>query len=229
MSDLGAAYRDARTRLTELLRGADPASIEHRVPASPAWTVKDAVAHVTGILDDVSNGRLEGVGSDAWTGAQVAARHDRTLVEVLGEWEERGTALEAGLADGSVPEFVGALLLADLACHEGDIRGALGVHAVPDAASTRVALDGHLGQLGDRISGASLPPLRVVAGDVDRTVGGDEPGATVTTSVWELFRAVTGRRTHDQIRGFDWEGDPSPYLAVFSSYGTPDEPLHERP
>ncbi|HKB27785.1 MAG TPA: hypothetical protein VKC59_02080, partial [Candidatus Limnocylindrales bacterium] len=53
-------------------------------------------------------------------------------------------------------------------------------------------------------------------------LGADPPAPTVppvgTLDVdrFELFRAMTGRRSERQIRAYDWSVDPAPYLPVFS-------------
>jgi hypothetical protein len=42
----------------------------------------------------------------------------------------------------------------------------------------------------------------------------------------ELFRAITGRRSAPEIRGYEWYGDPAPYLPIIAPYplraGVPD-------
>jgi hypothetical protein len=37
----------------------------------------------------------------------------------------------------------------------------------------------------------------------------------VTTTSYELFRALTGRRSAAQIRSWDWQVDPADYLPLF--------------
>jgi hypothetical protein len=54
--------------------------------------------------------------------------------------------------------------------------------------------------------------------------GADEPDAdtsgagvlTLTVDPFELGRALSGRRSVDQIRAFDWSADPGPHLAAFT-------------
>jgi hypothetical protein len=58
-------------------------------------------------------------------------------------------------------------------------------------------------------------------------VGDGVPQATVTAPPFELFRALSGRRSLDQIRDFSWDGDPEPYLGVFSPFEAPREPVVE--
>lgn len=40
-------------------------------------------------------------------------------------------------------------------------------------------------------------------------------------SAFELTMALTGRRTEEQIRALDCDGDPSQYLDIFSMYMAP--------
>ena len=44
-------------------------------------------------------------------------------------------------------------------------------------------------------------------------------GATLDMSHFELFRALTGRRSTAQIARLGWSCDPTPYLAAFE-FGT---------
>ena len=227
MSDNAAIYTEARERIGDLARQLRPEQLAATVPACPDWTVADLVAHVTGIAADVQAGRVEGTGSEAWTGAQVSRRRGAPVEDVLDEWAEAAAAIEATMFGGMLPAHVGEGLIGDLAVHEADMRNALQVPQARDADSTRLALRFYLFRLGRRIEKAGLPPLRVVAGGTDTVAGGEEAQATVRADPFDMFRAITGRRTVDQIRAFEWDGDPEPYLAHFSQYGTRTEPLDE--
>ena len=80
MSDLGpigTAYRGVRERVSELVTSPE-VDAAAPVPTCPAWAVGDVVAHLTGVVDDVMAGRLEGVATDPWTEAQVVARRGRS-------------------------------------------------------------------------------------------------------------------------------------------------------
>ena len=55
--------------------------------------------------------------------------------------------------------------------------------------------------------------------DLDRLIGEGDPAATLRTSTFELFRAVQGRRTVEQVRGMDRDGDPEPWMSVFFIFG----------
>jgi hypothetical protein len=41
------------------------------------------------------------------------------------------------------------------------------------------------------------------------------PAGTLDVEEFELFRALTGRRSAAQIRRFDWNVDAEPYLPIF--------------
>jgi hypothetical protein len=51
--------------------------------------------------------------------------------------------------------------------------------------------------------------------------------ATLSGEPWELARAVSGRRSPDQIRAYEWEGDPEPFIKLFYPYGLRTDSLVE--
>ena len=61
---------------------------------------------------------------------------------------------------------------------------------------------------GRVLASRGLPPVRFVTEEGDDIIAGDgEPAATVTASRFDLFRALTGRRSLEQIDEFAWNGD----------------------
>jgi len=72
--DLGRLYHDTRERLVVLLSQLDEAALATRVPACPAWLVRDVVAHLCAVNQDVLAGRQTRINTDAETAAQVARR-----------------------------------------------------------------------------------------------------------------------------------------------------------
>jgi hypothetical protein len=42
-----------------------------------------------------------------------------------------------------------------------------------------------------------------------------------------LFRSITGRRSHAQVLGLDWDGDPAAHLDFLSPYPFPDADIVE--
>ncbi|HZQ29208.1 MAG TPA: maleylpyruvate isomerase family mycothiol-dependent enzyme [Acidimicrobiales bacterium] len=65
-----------------------------------------------------------------------------------------------------------------------------------------------------RAAGDDLAANVILGGDPLRT-DGIEPAGAVRLSAFELFRAMSGRRSFDQIRAYEWTVDPEPYLPAF--------------
>ena len=82
-----------------MVQGLSPDELEATVPATPAWRVRDVVAHLSGNLDDILAGNLDGVATDPWTAVQVDKRSDRSVEEILAEWSENGPKVEAVIND----------------------------------------------------------------------------------------------------------------------------------
>lgn len=224
MGEYGELYAEGRERIIELVADADP---DVPVPTCPRWTVKDVLAHVAGIPADILAGRLDGVATDPWTQAQVDARADRTIAEISDEWRETGPQIDA-MVDSFGP--TGAQLLFDLTTHEHDIRLALGRPGARDAKVLAVANDFTITHLhSQRVSAAGPGALEIRSGDQSWTVGEGEPVATLTAEPFELMRALSGRRTPEQIAAMDWTGDPTPFLPAFEGgpFTFPPEPIVE--
>ena len=111
-----------------MLARAHADAIDRRAPATPEWRVHDLLAHLSGVAADIVQGNLAGVATDPWTAKQVEARRDWTLEQLLGAWDEDGSAVDATI-DGLPPGTFGQLLF-DTWTHEQDLRGALGVPGV---------------------------------------------------------------------------------------------------
>ncbi|MEA2435341.1 MAG: hypothetical protein QOG54_2798 [Actinomycetota bacterium] len=227
MSEFGAAYEATRQRVIELTRDLDDEGLAIRVPATPEWTVKDLVAHVTGICTDILEGKYEGVGQDEWTRAQVEARRDLPLAEIVAEWDEQAPKVEEVL-DTVFHPAVAAMTLSDLVTHEQDLRGALNAPGARDTRDFELALEADTRTVGRKLKKTELPALRVIAGDgLEWAIGNGEPQGEVKGDPFELFRTMGGRRTRDQARSLEWSIDPEPYIEIFCLYGYRDEPLHE--
>jgi uncharacterized protein (TIGR03083 family) len=197
MRPLEARYDETRQRVVDLMHDVtDGASAT--VPACPGWSVRDVLAHVTGVCADVLGGNLDGAATDDWTRAQVEARRQVALPELLAEWDHVAPPFAAMLDD--FPDPYSDQVVADLTIHEQDIRGALGRAGARDSAAVANSL-------------AFL--LRVFAEPAARDRGLRPLRDAVTTTSYELFRALTGRRSAAQIRSWDWQVDPADYLPLF--------------
>lgn len=226
MPDAAEVYRATRERLCAyLVDEVDEEWVQSAVPACPGWTVQDVVSHMVGIVADIQESRMDGVGSDEWTHAQVAARRDRSITDVVAEWERRAPAFEEQVA--AWPPAVASQVVADAAMHELDIRNALGDRSTRDTDGVAIAFDYYGHKLADRIAEAGLPALVIECETGPVTLGDGEPGPKVCTSRFEALRALGGRRSGAQIAAYDWDGDASAYVTLMSSYGSREGPLVE--
>src|SRR2546430_15013614 len=87
MTDYAQTYGALRSRVSDLVRGADDEQLQRHTPAAPEWRVRDVVAHLSGITADINAGNLDGVATDPWTARQVDARRDWSIEQVLDEWD----------------------------------------------------------------------------------------------------------------------------------------------
>jgi uncharacterized protein (TIGR03083 family) len=201
--DIGSLYRAARGRITDLVAGLPDETCAQVVPATPAWTVHDVVAHLSGIVDDALHGRMEGAPGDEWTARQVQARRDVPVAALLAAWSERAPLVEAS---PTLP----LPLVADVTTHEQDLRGALGRPGARDNEGIAWAFPQLVEGFVGKVTLADLPAIRVVT-DAG-TWGDDAAPVTLETSRFELYRAFFGRRSLPQIRSLGWSADPEPYL-----------------
>src|SRR4051812_2454047 len=134
-----AVYRSTRERLGDFVCGLDVDATRTAVPACPGWSVQDVVSHVVGIVADLQEDRLDGVGTDEWTLAQVTSRRELPIADVVAEWNRRAPAFEEQVA--TLPASVATQLVSDAAMHELDIRAAVGDRGARDSDGVAIALD----------------------------------------------------------------------------------------
>ena len=151
---------------------------------------------------------------EAWTAKQVADRAGQRQSAVCEEWQLLGPRVDELLSLRGGRLFA---LVADVWSHEQDIRNAIGRPDRRDGPGLMLALS-VAKAMRPKLSSAGIAPLHLTTPDVDWTIGEGEPGASVAAPSYEVARAALGRRSADQIRNWRWEGDPSPYLHVFSVF-----------
>jgi uncharacterized protein (TIGR03083 family) len=205
--DYAGAYRDLRTRVTDLLQDTDAAELDTIAPATPQWRVRDVLAHVAGVCDDISQGNMAGVATDDWTSVQVQKRRDWTLDELLADWDTNATNVEGFMND--LGPAIGQML-ADAATHEQDIRGALGVRGGREADALVIGVEWGFGVLGDRLARDGLGTLRIEHDGGTSELGAGDAVTVLRVSRFEVGRAMTGRRSRAQMRALDWDGSLEP-------------------
>jgi uncharacterized protein (TIGR03083 family) len=211
-------YAAAQARIADLVGPLDDDRAQTSVPGTPEWTVHDLLAHLVAVPTDIMSGALTSVPTPEQTQAQVEARRGRGIPALLEEWRGGLQPVVDGARAGLIP----APLAVDAITHEQDLRGALAAPAVPDPDAIRFAATGFTGGLGRRIKAAGLPALRLRDPDsaFEAVVGEGEPGGTVAAPVFEIFRALAGRRSRAQVAAFNWDvEDAAPYLELFCVFG----------
>jgi uncharacterized protein (TIGR03083 family) len=244
MAEVADLYEQLRDEISQLVAGLGPGELDRPAPATPGWTIRDIVAHLTGdasctIGGDFPREFFESFGEapavalvNDWTARQLQERRDRPLEDLLQEWKSSSTDLAAMMREekpwpeGTMP-FADRVLLTDITVHQQDIFGALGIERARDALSIKLGLSSYVVGMGWRLAAAGIPPLSFDVGDKSYVAGDGDPAATVRASRFELFRAMSGRRNPDQIRAYQWDGDAEPYIRYFYPYGIRDEALVE--
>jgi uncharacterized protein (TIGR03083 family) len=216
------AWRDAFDRVCALVERLDDAELDARVPACPDWTARDLLAHMVGLGVDVLAGDEPDDHNSAWTQRQVDARRGRSADDLLAEWRDAADALTGWMREhGSRP-------LNDVVIHEQDLRGAVGAAGGRDSAGLRIVRDRMAARFASRLD--ALPPIALVSPEWTWCLQGEVADAAVVleADAFDLVRALTSRRTADQLRGWARRGDVAPYLAAFATLGPlPTRPLPE--
>jgi uncharacterized protein (TIGR03083 family) len=221
--EIADRYADARARMMTLAAGLTDEQAGLAVPGTPKWTVRDLLSHCVGCPIDLAAGRFEGAGEEHWTQAQVEARSDRSVAELLAEWQDTTDTVETAIRAGDVPVPV----TFDILTHEQDLRGAIGAEPTPDGLAVRFVTDGFGARATKVAAKAALPPLRMTASDTGWSIGAPG-GAHGEATEYEWARALSGRRSGGQVATFGWTGDPAPYLDLLSPFGPlPDNDVIE--
>lgn len=206
------AYRDLRTRVHALVESLDDSALEVSAPATPRWRAHDVLSHLVGVTEDVVNGRLDGLASDEWTQAQVDRRRAASAADLLAEWEEFGPRFEAML--GGAPAEIAGQALFDAGTHEHDLRNALGVTGARDSEAISVGWDWII----DVRTRANAPAIRFVVEEGEAVSGVGDVVARVEAPRFELFRAVSGRRTAQEIGRYAWDREPDASLLLVADF-----------
>jgi uncharacterized protein (TIGR03083 family) len=240
MADLAAVYDETRQRISAVVTSLDDAALNTPAPATPGWTVRDLVAHLTGDLaallaSDLPATFFSNLGDadeqaklNVWTEQMVQERRGRSIAEVVDEWATltpKAWSMLSSSGDKALLGFADRILTTDVAVHEQDIYGALDIVRERECAALRIASATYVGVMGARLAGAG--PVQFVTPEKTYQAGEGEPAATARVDRFELFRALSGRRSPDQILAWDWTGNPDPYLSLFYLYGPRLEALVE--
>ena len=218
-ADCGALYRAKRRELLALARTLGGDELATNVPATPAWSVHDVVAHLVGITADLNALRFDVADADAWTERQVAERRGATVADLEREWEAEADRFEEGLR--LLGYELGSHYVGDLLQHTQDVRSALGREPIADDEALAVALDFYVDHFSQALVASGGGAVEVRTGDESWTAGAGAIVATVEAGRLELFRAFGGRRSDAGVRALSWTGDVQRVLPHVSAYPMP--------
>ena len=181
------AYTELRARVTEMMQSLTLEQAQAIVPHCPQWTVKDCFAHMVGIPEDVINGQMEGVASEAWTNRQVQRHAEDSVSDLLSIWETNAPVFARILPN--IPQPVISQFMFDQTTHEHDIRRAVSKPGARDTLAVAVAE----GFIRNSLAQQSDPAIAQLANH--KLTG------------FEYLRSLSGRRSGAQIskNGFDTE------------------------
>ncbi|WP_425003333.1 maleylpyruvate isomerase N-terminal domain-containing protein [Mycolicibacterium sp. S3B2] len=206
LADLYCATKD---RIVGLLDDSDAAQWNRPVPACPGWSVRDVVAHLTAVALDLLDGRLTVPPSDAETAEHVRRFDGCGEDELFSIWGGAADRLAQSAATAGLAPPLG-----DIACHEHDIRAALGKPGARDADSVRWTAHELLAMLEPPV------PLRVITEDGEYRSGPPRRDEIqLHTTLFETLRWRLGRRSRSQLTAMDWSADPALVLDHLHLFG----------
>lgn len=217
--DCGALYEGLRVQLLALVGGLSEPQLATTVPATPAWSVQDVIAHLVGICADLNGGRFGATSGDEWTAAQVGSRRGRSLGDVATEWDAEAPRFEDGLRLFGYE--MGSHFVGDLVQHLADIHNALGRPPFSDDEAIMVALDFYLDSFHATLLDQGIGAVEVKTDRESLTLGAGAMIAAMGAPSYGLLRALGGRRSEAQVRALEWSGDVERVLPLVSRYGLP--------
>lgn len=210
---VGGRYRSSRLRVEALLAPIEGDAWERPVAACPGWRVRDVLAHLAGIPEDVAAGRISGPPTTDQTAAQVDRHRDDDPHQLLAEWSAAAPAFEEGITAFEIwPAFI------DVLSHEHDLRAALGDRSFRDHDDVLA--------MGDLLT-EGLPDGIAIRFPGDEEHRGDPAGACLATTPFELLRLRLGRRSRAQVLALDWDRDPGPAVDALFVFGPAPTDLTE--
>jgi hypothetical protein len=132
-----------------------------------------------GVPEDVINGQMDGVTTDAWTDRQVQRHAQDSVDDLLTTWSTNAPTFASILP--RIPQPVLSQFMFDQANHEQDIRAALKQPGGRDSVAVAVA-EGFLRDSLSRNSDLAIAQL------ADHKLTG-----------FEFLRSLSGRRSRNQI------------------------------
>lgn len=217
----GTLYRESRGRVVDIVSSLGDEALTRTVAATPKWSARDVLAHLTGAAEDFSTGNVDGAGGEAWTAAQVERVDGKSISELADTWNRVVDTTVGALDSKQLPLFS----LWDVLTHEADLRethrlGRLDDAVVDDAVTPLWSM------FAKRYPGTGR--LDVQAGERTLSMGEGEPELALTITPYELFRGMLSRRSRSQMTAWEWQGsDPIGAMGNLTVFGIreDDQPI----
>jgi hypothetical protein len=207
IAEVGAAYIELRARIVAILRDLPESAGGVVVPHCPAWSVRELASHLLGVPDDIINGRMEGVATDAWTQVQVERHRDKSLREVADQLEGMSAQFDPMLPH--FPAMALSQMTMDAVTHEHDLR-----HAVSRS-----------GARDSRAVVAGVAWLRQWVSRRDVPTGNSLFSGEI--SDFEILRSLTGRRSRIQVEKLGLSFDVVAAVLADSPFRVPTQSIEE--
>lgn len=207
VAEVAAAYIELRTRIVAILRDLPESAGDVLVPHCPAWSVRELSSHLLGVPDDIVNGRMDGVTTDAWTQAQVERHRGKSLREIADHLEGISAQFDPMLPH--FPAMALSQMTMDAVTHEHDLR-----HAVsrPGARDSRAVVAG-VAWLRQWVSRRDVPT--------------GESLFSCGISDFEMIRSLTGRRSMVQVEKLGLSSDVVASVLAESPFRVPTQSIEE--
>ena len=189
MTDWAQLYRDHVDAVGAMAADLTDDDLTTTVPATPAWTVHNVIAHLAGCPADMISGRMDGAPSPAWSERHVGERAGLPVAGLVAEIRDSTDALIETFEGVDRPAAVW-----NIAVHHADLHEALGRGELAPPLWLPVLEGAAPLKLSEQ-------PVTIHAGDATYGAGGPE----IDVPPYELFRAVFTRRSRSQIAA--WAGD----------------------
>lgn len=220
MTDAERLYLESQEAILGLINE-DNAHLN--VPACPEWNLRELLAHLTGALIDLATGNTDGAPRPEWTAKHIERYRDTSVTELAQTWRDAARSPEAK----ALYEKMGIGLLLDIGTHEFDVRGAVGNKERRDAEVLKAIHPIATSMVDQRIREAEESALTLGTEVGPVIVGDGMPQGSLSTTVFELSRVITGRRSPQQVRALEWSVDPSPWIDALLVIGRRETDLFE--
>jgi uncharacterized protein (TIGR03083 family) len=178
-SDACVAYLELHERVSLMLSREGEAEANQKVPHCPEWTVKDVLAHMVGVPEDILSGNLNGVTTAEWTQRQVDRHAEHTIPDLLQIWSETLRSFSVVLS--KIPQTTLSQFIFDQVTHEHDIRHAIAKAGARSSSAIAVAE----GFLRNSLTQSQESDIRKLS---ESSIRG-----------FDFVRSLSGRRTISQI------------------------------